>query len=142
MDWAEARPIVMAAVRWCRILAENGRGWPTEDDAEHSALLRRLLAGKDALPEPPPLANRYPWYALVDNGTDTTTDVRDPGDGALVISGTRWKIVERGPGWWRVQWRDDGPVYRVEASATAPATPGASTAAWRLTREVSGEVTA
>jgi hypothetical protein len=31
-------------------------------DAEHSALLMRLLEGKEPLPEPPPLKNAYPDY--------------------------------------------------------------------------------
>lgn len=31
-------------------------------DADHSALLWRLLEGKEPLPEPPPLENAYPVY--------------------------------------------------------------------------------
>lgn len=31
-------------------------------DADHSALLRRLLEGKEPLPEPPPIRNAYPIY--------------------------------------------------------------------------------
>ena len=31
-------------------------------DADHSALLRRLMDGKDPLPDPPPLQNSYPVY--------------------------------------------------------------------------------
>lgn len=31
-------------------------------DASHSALLRRLLSGKEPLPEPPPLKHAYPDY--------------------------------------------------------------------------------
>lgn len=31
-------------------------------DVDHSALLYRLLRGRDPLPEPPPLAHSYPVY--------------------------------------------------------------------------------
>lgn len=31
-------------------------------DADHSALLWRLLSGKEPLPEPPPLEHSYPVY--------------------------------------------------------------------------------
>lgn len=31
-------------------------------DADHSALLWRLLSGKEPLPEPPPLDHAYPVY--------------------------------------------------------------------------------
>lgn len=34
-------------------------------DAAHSALLHRLLTGKPALPEPPPLRDGYPDYEAV-----------------------------------------------------------------------------
>lgn len=34
-------------------------------DADHSALLYRLLSGKGPLPEPPPLSHGYPDYRAV-----------------------------------------------------------------------------
>jgi hypothetical protein len=52
--------------RWLEIGYPNEA--PTPADAWHSALLGRLLAGKDPLPEPPPLAFSYPWYGLIENG--------------------------------------------------------------------------
>lgn len=139
MDWQQARPIVLATLRWCQVLSANGRGIPSADDAEHSALLRRLLAGKEPLPDPPPLADRYPWYALVDAGTDTATDVWDAGDGHLVIRQSRWKIIDRGETWWRVQWRGEGPVYRVEPTPqdTRGGTATAIKPTWKVRREAS-----
>ena len=133
MDWQHARPVVLATIRWCRLLSENGRGLPSDDDADHSALLRRLLEGKQPLQEPPPLANKYPWYALVDHGTDESSDVWDAGDGHLVINQSRWKIVERGDTWWRVRWQDQGPVYRVQTDPTGKR--ASDKPVWRLTRE-------
>lgn len=38
-------------------------------DMEHSALLRRLLDGKDPLFQPPPHRYSYPDYDLIDNGS-------------------------------------------------------------------------
>lgn len=35
-------------------------------DVDHSALLIRLLEGKDPLPEPPPLRHAYPDYEAVE----------------------------------------------------------------------------
>lgn len=35
-------------------------------DADHSALLYRLLSGKEPLPEPPPLRYGYPDYAAAE----------------------------------------------------------------------------
>jgi hypothetical protein len=132
MDWRDARPIVLATIRWCRLLGENGRGLPSDEDVDHSALLRRLLDGKEPLREPPPLANRTPWYAIVDHGTDTSTDVWDAGDGHLVINQSRWKILEHGAHGWRVQWKASGPTYRVESVKPEAKSDKPM---WRVTRE-------
>ena len=48
---------------------------PTFADAVHSALLKRLLDGKQALPEPPPRSYSYPWYELVENGYENRCEV-------------------------------------------------------------------
>src|ERR1035437_7474419 len=37
-------------------------------DIDHSALLRRLLSGGEALEQAPPRAYSYPWYSLVEEG--------------------------------------------------------------------------
>lgn len=48
--------------------AQGGRRWKTGEltrhaaDVDHSALLVRLLEGKEPLPEPPPLEHAYPVY--------------------------------------------------------------------------------
>lgn len=64
--------IIRAAVTWVDLARANGyggEGWvPTDADIWHSALLCRLLAGNDPLPQAPPRAYSYPWYELVEKG--------------------------------------------------------------------------
>jgi len=113
---------------WLMICEQNGRKFP-EDltrlriEMGHSALLRRLMAGKNPLPEPPPKSFSYPWYELIENGfanpvdvweTKGTRDAATYGDDWLFINQSRWPIVRRpkkdewivknirAPGLWRV----------------------------------------
>jgi hypothetical protein len=58
--------------RWMRLKGEHEQRGTDElrmwlrgqgaADADHSALLWRLLEGKEPLPEPPPLEHAYPVY--------------------------------------------------------------------------------
>ncbi len=67
-------PIVHACLEYVRVARREGYterlgcpdGVPTDIDAQHSALLPRLLSGKKPLPEPPPLRHSYPDYAAVE----------------------------------------------------------------------------
>lgn len=72
---AQARFALRQFSRWLRLKEEHerdfGRGekrwYPGElrrhiPDVDHSALLFRLLRGREPLPEPPPLENGYPVY--------------------------------------------------------------------------------
>ncbi len=71
----EERRLILTALRYVRIARREGYtdkhrcpdGVPTDADALHSALLRRLLSGKEPLPEPPPLRHSYPDYAAVED---------------------------------------------------------------------------
>lgn len=45
-----------------------------EPDADHSALLERILGGKQPLEHAPPVIMSYPWYSLVDKGYDIIND--------------------------------------------------------------------
>ena len=58
--------VQLKVAEWIRLLRDNNRYPPTEADCIHSALLCRLLSGKDAQPKPPPLAFSYPAYGLAD----------------------------------------------------------------------------
>ena len=55
---------IKAMSRYIRILEEQKKRSPTPADIDHSALLNRLLSGKEPLPEPPPLFFGYPAYQL------------------------------------------------------------------------------
>lgn len=66
-----------AVARWLRLREEHGFRYPESADQlvvqmRHSALLDRLLQGKEPLPEPPPKAFSYPWYGLIEQGCDVT----------------------------------------------------------------------
>lgn len=61
----------------------------------HSALLERLLHGKDALPQPPPRAFSYPWYFLLEHGSDTVTDIGFWKDGTVAINQGSYLIEEK-----------------------------------------------
>lgn len=64
--------IVRAVLRWQRLraphLLPHLSRIPSDADADHSALLQRLLAGHEPFPTPPPTAYSYPWYSLVEKG--------------------------------------------------------------------------
>lgn len=44
-------------------------------DAAKSALLKRLLDGKEPFPYRPPCSYSYPWYELLENGEGITNDL-------------------------------------------------------------------
>jgi hypothetical protein len=90
-------------------------------DIEHSALLQRLLQGKEPLPHPPPLACAYPWYELIESGAGTAFDVQEwphPEEGGtprlLINQSAQWRILEKvGAQEWIVTYREDGERFRV-----------------------------
>lgn len=51
---------VQKVVEWLKVGGSNR----SDVDASHSALLNRLLSGKEALPKAPPRRMSYPWYEL------------------------------------------------------------------------------
>lgn len=79
-------------LKWLKIREENGISFPTEliqfeIDIRKSALLTRMLGGKDPLPEPPPKAFSYPWYSLIEQGE---------GDPFEVVEVDPFEVVEVG----------------------------------------------
>jgi hypothetical protein len=64
----EQERTLQAVAEWLEVLAESNYGMPTSSDVDHSALLHRLLEGKDPLPDPPPRSMSYPWYELIEKG--------------------------------------------------------------------------
>src|SRR5438132_1210292 len=70
---SDERKAVDSVVRWLRIRERSGHPAPTSyaelvDAIGHSALLRRLLAGKTPLRVPPPRSFGQPWYSLIECG--------------------------------------------------------------------------
>ena len=64
---AEAMWGVECLLRWLEIRQQEGKPFPIslfnlKADIDHSALLQRLLAGKEPLPHPPLLKHSYPDY--------------------------------------------------------------------------------
>jgi hypothetical protein len=94
---------ILCFFRWIEIRALNGHATPSfleglQQDLHHSALLRRLIAGKEPLPEPPPESFGQPWYELIENGEATASEVKpwewDP-ESKLSINKGVWTIQER-----------------------------------------------
>lgn len=68
--WLQIKEQFEQTSRWNSVTNQFVRGyrWGTNQlsflsaDIDHSALLVRLLEGKEPLPEPPPLEHAYPVY--------------------------------------------------------------------------------
>lgn len=95
-------------LKWLAIREENGIPLPTElmsltIDAHKSALLRRMLSGKQPFPIPPPKAFSYPWYDLIEKGWAEPFEVYEPtgwakgitGYPALVIDQSPWLVINK-----------------------------------------------
>jgi hypothetical protein len=66
MEETEQKRILDCVAKWLDIKNKYRGDVTTGPDVQHSALLRRLLEGKEPLPEPPPLMNSYPDYNAVE----------------------------------------------------------------------------
>jgi hypothetical protein len=96
-------------IRFWEIRTENGIEFPNDLDqfkiaCRKSALLRRMLDGKEPLPIPPPVAHSYPWYSLIEEGIGHPYEVWEGADWlaemykdykTIVIDQTVWKIIEK-----------------------------------------------
>lgn len=114
---------VMCVLRWLSIREDNsipppGRFHHMEDDISHSALLRRLIDGKDPLPDPPPESYGQPWYELMENGQSTDVQVAELewGNGThLIINESLWKILRQdGPDAWYITYRRGSHLFRLQ----------------------------
>lgn len=111
-------------IRWLDIRHANGIAFPDNTaqlkaDIDHSSLLKRLQAGKEPLPFPPPRAYLYPWYEVCEQNPLVVgrhfADLHDHG-GYLNIAQMAWRVKERlGPESWRATYRDEGPVWKIIA---------------------------
>lgn len=96
-------------IRWLEIREENGINdigsvHLLKINCHKSALLYRMLEGKDPLPIPPPKSYSYPWYELIEKGEATSDDIWEATDDfskelfsypALIINQYSWKILEK-----------------------------------------------
>ena len=91
-------PSIEAFFQWLKICEAHGYDLGDRRflkvQADHSALLARLLEGKEPLHEPPPRAFGYPWYDLVETGEGDATEVFEA-EGMLVINQVPWIILQR-----------------------------------------------
>lgn len=88
--------------RWLQIREDHGYPRLTtlaqlRADADHSSLLKRLLAGEEPLPEPPPLAFSYPWCELIEKGQERPFEVYESGfdPDILIVDQGAWVILDR-----------------------------------------------
>lgn len=120
---AEAWRGVMCVLRWLAIREENripppGRFTNLEEDITFSALLRRLIQGKEPLPEPPPESFGQPWYDLMEHGRAEAVEVNEVSwgkDSHIIINQAIWRIdqIQMG-GQLIVSHREDGPRFRLK----------------------------
>ncbi|HEY2704611.1 MAG TPA: hypothetical protein VGL20_13050 [Candidatus Dormibacteraeota bacterium] len=129
---------VGSIVRWLAIREVSGQPLPATyrqmiDDVEHSALLHRLLSGRDPHGAAPPRSYGQPWYGLLESGSASGCDLKPLKDrhGAL----PRVAINECP---WRVLRQLDGGACVVQYSSRTPrflARPSRPpSTGWRLRR--------
>jgi len=98
--------------RWLDI----GGNTRSSADADHSALLYRLLSGKNALPKPPPLRMSSPWYELAE-GQKIELDPK--WDNVVEVNGTIVSVGNSGPFEWHdkqkriLVHRKSGDLFRL-----------------------------
>lgn len=132
----EAQRVVRCVYRWMEIAEENGRN-TRQVDAVHSALLLRLILGKEPLPKPPPRFFSYPCYDFADKGYYLPSSVYEQrlaktlgiagevvGDkdlGYLIIDQSCFKITVTEPDLhsplgckFQVTWPETGEQYILE----------------------------
>jgi len=116
----EERRIAYAVVRWIALKTQFESRYdplkgPTMADIDHSALLSRLLEGKEPLPVPPPKQFSYPAYHLVEaDEPQYVLEVWFKDDGReVVIEQSPWIIVSKtNDEDYLVRW-DHNQLYRL-----------------------------
>jgi hypothetical protein len=113
---------IMCFLRWIQIRAQNGHAIPNflpglEGDIYHSLLLRRMLAGKEPLPTPPPESDGKAWYDLLETGRAENIDVKPwewAPDVKISINQGIWTILEkRSATEFIVTYREGGEQFRL-----------------------------
>ncbi len=94
-------------IKWLEIRVKNGYEMPSSTqllslDAAKSALLKRMLSGKEPFINPPPKNFGYPWYELLENNQAYAYEAWIPDDwsknftnyDSIIIDQFPWKILE------------------------------------------------
>jgi hypothetical protein len=134
----DERSAIDSVVRWLRIRERSGHPAPTTyaelvDTIGHSALLRRLLAGKTPLRVAPPRSFGQPWYSLVENGEATGCELQSLKDrpGAtprVTVNEWAWEVVEEpAEGRLVIRYSREAPLFVAERQSREPER-------WRLVR--------
>ena len=123
---AEAWRGIMCFLQWIQIRQENGHAVPAfleglEGDLFHSHLLRRLIAGKTGLKDPPPERHGLPWYDLLESGVGHADEARpwewSPAS-RVAIDGGIWFVLEkRSDEEYIVTYRVGGEPFRLTPTA-------------------------
>lgn len=92
------KDLARTVVAWVRVVLGEGRPLPATGDIDHSALLRRMRAGRPPMPVPPPTSYGQPWYELVERGEACPVAVVSPDRVAvgagILINDCAWEIVD------------------------------------------------
>lgn len=129
---------VNAALQWVALRLKwesrvedniNDLGWeeamkwllvPNSPDVHHSALLQRLLSGKEPLPVPPPKSHSYPWYSLIENGYEDLHEafVYGPSEifgkkNMMSICQSLWQVVNEIPGGYIIRHDKHNPLFKI-----------------------------
>lgn len=134
----DERRAVDSVIRWLRIRERSGHPAPTSyaelvDAIGHSALLRRLLAGKTPLRVAPPRSYGQPWYGLIENGGASGCELHTLKDrpGAtprVTVNEWAWEVVEEAPdGHLVIRYSREATPYVAEREDGTPER-------WRLVR--------
>jgi hypothetical protein len=113
---------IMCFLRWIQVRAQNGHTVPDflpglEGDIYHSHLLRRLLTGKEPLPNPPPESFGQGWYELLETGRAHNVEVRNwewAPDVKISINQGIWTIVQKNSeSDFVVSYRQGGELFNL-----------------------------
>ena len=118
-------------IRWLEIKKENGKdvGFleQLKCDIDHSALLQRLLEGKEPTEETPPRSYSHPNYDLIEYGfscplevwEDVAFNVFGTDQPCVVIDQFPWRLVEKlGQDNFIVKYDGNENLYRVFITGT------------------------
>ena len=137
-------------IDWLKIREQEGHPFPTDvsDFAvqmDHSALLRRLMEGKLALPDAPPLSFSNPWYDLAERGHAIPYEVfisELPGGSlgggdSIYVNQHPWRIVTANYATEKyvVRFGNSPTLYNLWVSSIGVDEDGVARKSWKIERQ-------